>query len=174
VICGIDSGLTGGFALLSSDGLLIEPLPRDGSLLDVLELVRFFLDFRSDIKAVFLESIYAVPKSGAHSMMVFGKNYGILLGIFAALRVPLIEIRSQTWMKALHKGAPSNLNTKQRSLWAFKRLFPDVDVTAPGGRKEHLGMVEAALIAEYGRRALYERPIGDAPGRVWNHRSATA
>lgn len=152
MIVSIDPGLTGGIANLSEeDGLWLEPMPRNESGIDAQELYRLVKEMKG-AKAAYVESIYAVPSSGAHSMMVFGKTYGVVIGILTAVGIPIIEVRSQQWMKEIYKGCPENLVKKERSVWAFNKLFPGINANEPGKKRVHMGMLEAALIAEYGRR----------------------
>jgi hypothetical protein len=152
MIVSVDPGLTGGIANLSSeDGLWLEPMPRNENGIDAQELCRLVKEMRG-AKAAYVESIYAVPSSGAHSMMVFGKTYGVVIGILTAFDIPIIEVRPQTWMKEIYHGCPESLVKKERSVWAFKKIFPGINANAPGKKSVHMGMLEAALIAEYGRR----------------------
>lgn len=154
-ILGIDPGITGGLALISpEDGVWVEPMPRAGEDIDAKELHRLIRDCMP-IHTCYLESIFALPKSGAHSMMRFGRYYGIVLGILAALEIRTIEVRSQEWMKDIYKGVvpPTIKNVKKnRSIYAFYELFPKIDAKTPGRNTLHLGMAEALLIAEFGRR----------------------
>lgn len=153
-ILGIDPGLTGGLALLSkSEGIWLEPMPRhEFHGVDAVEIHRLLSTAGEKIEAAYVEDIFAMPKAGAHSMMRFGKAYGIVVGVLGALDIPVRRARSQNWQKLLYQGCPSDIKGKERSSWAFGRVFPGVDANAVGSKNLHMGMVEAALIAEYGRR----------------------
>ncbi len=95
-----------------------------------------------------------MQKSSAHSMLVFGKSYGIVVGILAALQIKTVEVRSQVWMKAIHGGHHGE-TTKDRSKAAFAAIFEGVDARRSArAKKNDLGLMEAALIAEFGRRVL--------------------
>src|SRR3990172_6044823 len=120
MILGVDPGLTGGLALLSEGGLLVEPMPRteDGDL-DVGELARFIGSYSRDIDQCFIEKIFAMPKNGADSMMKFGMSFGVILGILACYRIPTVQIRPQVWMKVMHAGLYGDaLTTKDKSVEA--------------------------------------------------------
>lgn len=152
MIIGVDPGITGGIASLSrDDGLWIEPMPRTEKGIDAKELLRLVHELRG-ARVAYIEKIFAMQKSGAHSMMKFGMYYGMVIGIITAVGIPIIEVTPQQWQKVVYSGVPESEEKKKRSAWAFKRMFPGVDATLSGSRQPHMGMVEAALIAEYGRR----------------------
>lgn len=150
-ILGIDPGSRGGLALLSEEnGIMLEPMPLNpDKSVDAQKIIGVLSG--EDIRAAYIEKIFALPKSGAASMLTFGKSYGVVMGVLHSLGLNVFEVRSQDWMKAIHHN-PYGGTTKQRSLDTFKRMFPKVSATTPGGRAIHMGMVEACLIAEYGRR----------------------
>lgn len=153
MILGIDPGVTGGLAVISGRDIWLEPMPRteEGGL-DVRELARLVGDFAKDLNRAYVEQIFAMQKASAHSMMVLGQTRGAVLGVLAAYRIPVVEVRAQEWMKAMHKGCPSNLKTKERSEWVFRNRYAHLCANEPGSKRLHMGMVEAALIAEYGRQ----------------------
>lgn len=150
-VMGIDSGKTGGLAVIGDDGVWIEPMPCNESGLDTKELGRLLHAWEGDVRAVYIESIFAIPKSGAHSMMVFGRNYGIVIGMLSLLGFRIIEVRPQEWQREMYKGCPPALQKKDRSVWAADQSYPIDNFKMVGCRKPHMGMVEAFLIAKYGR-----------------------
>jgi crossover junction endodeoxyribonuclease RuvC len=153
-IMGIDPGLGGGIAVLSDNGVLLEPMPRIKNELDLNELARIISDHASDIRCAFLEQVSAMPKQGVSSMFKFGRVYGVVEGMLAANKVPVVYVRPQVWMKVIHQGAPAKFDAKDRSKLVFARLFPKIDAKrTPLCRGPDSGLVDAALIAEYGRRS---------------------
>lgn len=151
MIIGVDIGKTGGIANLDEDGLWLEPMPVDDLGVDAKELFRLMNEMRN-AKVAYVERPFAMPKSGAHSMLMFGKSYGIVIGVLTAVGIPIIEVYPQQWMKEIYDQCPPKIEKKARSIWAFKKIFPGVNANAPGKKTLHMGMLEAALIAEYGRR----------------------
>lgn len=151
MIIGIDPGQSGGLATLD-ETLWMEPMPVcDEGGVDAKELARLIHACRG-AKAAYLEKVHAMPKQGVSSTFTFGKNVGITIGVLASFGIPIIEVRPQEWQKRIYENCPHRLEGKDRSKWAFERLFPGIDARAPRGRTPHLGMIEAALIADYGRR----------------------
>lgn len=147
MIIGIDPGRTGGFALLEESGLTIKPMP------DNPVGIRALLG-GSQTKHVFLEKASTHPRDGRVGAFNYGHHNGVLEGILVALHVPYTLVPPVVWAKVMHAGTDSGVDTKKRSVQAFMRLFPNVTMTFGKATKPHLGAVEAALIAEYGRRQL--------------------
>lgn len=147
VIAGIDPGCKGGIVLFQNE----KP-----SWLH--ELSKF--DFRQ-LRActhVFVEK--AMPINyGKHvsikSTFSTALNFGRLIGFLEAFEVPHSLVPPQTWQKIMWLGTDSKLDAKPRSLQAAKRLFPSTELRASERcRIAHDGIVDALLIAEYGRRVL--------------------
>jgi crossover junction endodeoxyribonuclease RuvC len=150
-IIGIDPGLSGGIAVIHSDGRVIaEPMPvvetAKGKELDEQELISLL---QVDLwPKVFIERVHAMPKQGVVSMFTFGVGWGLVRGICAGLGLSYELVRPQEWQKAMLEGHP-----KGSEYLVASRLFPGTDWRAsPRCKKAHDGMVDAALIAEYGRR----------------------
>src|ERR1700733_1948010 len=150
---GIDPGLGGGIAILGRDGILLEPIPTsdDGKRIDLLELAKIMGDHAPDIRVCYLEDVHAMPKQGVVSMFTFGKVVGILQGMLGAFGIPFVLVRPQQWMGEMYRNIEGE--NKERSITAFERLYPGVNaLRTTRSKKPDLGLVEAALIAEYGRR----------------------
>jgi hypothetical protein len=79
--------------------------------------------------------------------------------MLVANRVPVVDVRPQEWMKKLHDGQNAKLPPKERNLITFSKLFPGINAKRTERCKgPDLGLVDAALIAEYGRRSFYDLP----------------
>jgi hypothetical protein len=151
-VLGIDPGLSGGLAVIGPDGLWLEPMPRtvDGDL-DLDELRRLIGDWYGEISNAFVEKVHAMPKQGVSSMFTFGRSYGAILGMLAAFDIHVVHVRPQEWQKEMHEGFAGE--PKDRSRAAFAELFPGVNAKrTPKCKGPDEGLVEAALIAEFGRR----------------------
>lgn len=144
---GIDPGNKGGLARLSeSSGLWIEPMPESPEKL--AELLR---DWAPEIRVAYVEELNAFHGAGIGSARALGRSLGVIHGTLAAFKIKTVFIRPQKWMSAIHFTTAQD--TKERSRAAFKKLFPAVNALATArSRVEHEGMIEASLIAEYGRR----------------------
>jgi hypothetical protein len=74
------------------------------------------------------------------------------LWLFEALGIRYEAVSAQRWQKEMLADIPG-ADTKQRALVAARRLWPNADWMIPKGcRKPHDGIIDAALICEYGRR----------------------
>lgn len=154
---GVDPGKTGGIAFLSeSDGIILTPMPVNDDGIDVVKLTSLLRGYAPDTRVAFLEHVSGAPVQGRNqgtwSMFNFGHNFGIVRGVLAGVGIDTVLVRPQTWMKATHFKFQGS-DTKERSRAAFKSIFPGVNALATErSRVEHEGMIEAALIADYGRR----------------------
>lgn len=78
-------------------------------------------------------------------MFAFGKAYGTLRGVVAALGIPMTVVSPVTWKRAL--GVPA---AKDGARARASQLLPDA--AAHWQRVKDHGRAEAALIALYGLR----------------------
>jgi len=143
IYVGIDPGADGGIGVIdtledSAENFLL----TTDKLIEVLH--------RPGKMKVMLEEVHAMPKQGVTSMFNFGKNFGVILGILEAMRVPYDLVTPRKWK------AEFGLNgDKKKSIECCKRLFPCIDLKkSDRSKKDHDGMAEALLLAEYGRRKL--------------------
>ena len=165
-ILGIDPGLDGGLIMLNGVGDILEkrPMPvlsvkgkgkRNPDLPRIVELLQ---DLGPNI--TYLEKVSARPGNGNVSMFNFGFGFGALVMGLTALSLPYVLVLPQTWCKVMHQTLPAKIKAdkgikaKQRSLMVFHQMYPELELRKPGQRKTtvHSGMMDALLIAEYGRR----------------------
>lgn len=148
-VCGVDPGKTGGMVLLRDDGAILTSLPLD--LLELRTIAEHLRDWAPT--HTFVEQVSAMPGQGVVSTFTFGRVFGEVLGMLAALDLPHTLVRPATWQKVAYAGVSGD--GKERSRVAAARLFPKENFHAtPRSRTPHGGMVDAALIAEYGRRTI--------------------
>ena len=152
VFVGIDPGLSGGLAALTPDGLQLRTMPvamaGDRRFIDERALVDWLTEHAIRGAQVFIESVHAMPKQGVVSMFTFGTGWGQVRGICAGLGLPYILVRPQEWQRVMLAGQPPGSEYLVAS-----RLWPTADWRASErASKPHSGLVDAALIAEYGRR----------------------
>lgn len=121
--------------------------------LDFSELNKLFHMFRTevyDVDKIFLEQVSARPDEGVASVFRFGIAYGSMLTMVACSGLPYELVTPGVWTKAVCGGISAQIEQKDRAKLAAKRLFPRFDFVLKGCRKEHTGLVDAALIAYYG------------------------
>lgn len=97
-----------------------------------------------------LERVGAMPGQGVTSMFKFGENFGFIQGLLTAYSIPYELVTPQKWKKEFQVTGDKN-----SSIAVCKRLFPDVSLHRTDRcKKDHDGMAEALLMAEYARRRL--------------------
>ena len=137
----IDPGKNGGLAILQGEEVQTFRYDRD-TYRCVLS------DMRGEKAMCCLEHVGAMPKNGSVSMFHFGENFGWIQGTLEAFGAPYELVKPQKWKKEF-----SCTSDKNTSIEVCKRLFPGVNLKATDRcRKDHDGIAEALLIAEYGRR----------------------
>jgi crossover junction endodeoxyribonuclease RuvC len=167
-VIGIDPGLSGGLARIAGDNVELVVMPvvgsnrkgRTGHLVDPGALTDALEDMMISPEGpvhVYLEAVHAMPKMGVAGAFKFGRTVGVIEGILAALEQPYTLVTPQAWQKVCHAGCEGT-DPKVRSAIAVRRLFPTVSCLATDRSKvAHAGLVDALLIAEYGRRQNPEK-----------------
>lgn len=139
---GIDPGKDGALAVISESGG-VQAVPFDP------ETYRSALRAVSSPAIVCLERVSAMPGQGVTSMFSFGQNFGYIQGLLEAFEIPYELVRPQKWKKEF------GISGKNQSVEVCKRLFPGVSLRRTERcKKDHDGMAEALLMAEYARRHL--------------------
>ena len=138
----IDPGKNGSLAILQGEEVQTFRYDRD-TYRCVLS------DLRGEKALCCLEHVSAMPGQGVTSMFHFGEGFGWLQGMLEAYEIPYELVRPQKWKKEF------GISGKNESIDVCRRLFPDVSLRRTERcRKEHDGMAEALLMAEYARRRL--------------------
>ena len=184
IIIGIDPGLDGAFAAVGLDSKAVEFLDmptfdvtvggknrRQVDTQSVVCWLRGQAQAASEI-SVIIEKQQAMPFRGkgkpcptckqvrAQGTVSTGTtmmNYGLLLGILAALELPLDLVAARSWKAAMLRDVGSE---KEASIMRAKQLVPAVADRLT--RKKDHGRAEALLIAVYGVRhlgVLTEKPF---------------
>jgi hypothetical protein len=165
---GIDNGISGGLVALSDyDGSYIDgitmPTTKIGGLnaIDAIGIVGIVRDFcggeSGKIKSITIE---ACPEHANQSsiMRSMAMSFGIIYGSLS-VRFPLTSIRvvrsgnpKDSWQRNMLHGYKKG-DTKPMARALAKQLWPDETwITKPRGKTPDMGLVDAALIAEYSRR----------------------
>ena len=146
MIIGIDPGLSGAIAFMSDEGYLIGVV--DMPTIDVVgkkkvspQMLVSLLEDYDDVKMVVIEEVGAMPGQGVTSMFNFGYSAGILAGVCAGLRMPMVFYRPAAWKRAA--GVPADKGAARQMaqrLWPGSRDFD---------RAKDDGRAEAALLARW-------------------------
>ena len=142
---GIDPGKDGALAVIIDSGKAsIVPFDQDAYR---LVLRQFCMQARMAQTRAVLEHVGAMPGQGVTSMFSFGENFGYIKGLLEAFEIPYELVRPQRWKKEF------GISGKNQSVEVCKRLFPGVSLRRTERcKKDHDGMAEALLMAEFARR----------------------
>lgn len=153
IYIGIDPGAKGGIAVINTEWKETISLHKysDDTLIGILETLEIENHILSMDTCVYVEQVHSMPKQGVASTFKFGVNYGKILGILRVYEIDVHLVTPSKWKKAM--GVTSD---KQTSINKAKELFPGINLIPERCRKEHDGIAEALLIAEYGRQQYVE------------------
>jgi crossover junction endodeoxyribonuclease RuvC len=144
---GVDPGNDGGISLLSADGKVKFRTKMPDTVKGITDLFTQWYETFDDL-AMIVEKAQAMPKQGVTSAFNYGKGFGVFETIAAILDIPYHDPRPAKWKKEMGLNAD-----KINSIKLCKRLFPAVNLLASDRcRKDHDGIAEAILLAEWGRR----------------------
>lgn len=116
---------------------------------DCHKIIAFLLKYPDAV--VILEKAHPMPKLGTVQAFNFGKGYGMMLGLLAALKMRHHIVHARTWQIVLFRDQPSG-DTKKASRIIAQRLFPGENFTATErSKKTHDGLTDATLIAYFGQ-----------------------
>lgn len=137
---GVDPGQKGALAFLNIHGGLeeLEDMPVIGKEVNAHLLSRLIQGY-GPVQTAIVEQAHSMPQQGVAGVFTYGVGYGKILGVLAALDVPIVHMPS-TW-KTKMKLSQDKALSRQRATdrwpdWAdsFKRSKDD-------------GRAEAALMA---------------------------
>jgi len=153
LVLGIDPGLGGALALLTSEGMLVDvddmPVLSDGAAgrraINVPLLTARVRAWGADM--AFVELVGPRPGEGAVGAFGFGRSRGIIEGTLGALAVP-VEMVAPAWWKRRVGIPPGKIGTKDAARSEAIRRWPArADLFA---RVKDDGRAEACLIAVAG------------------------
>lgn len=150
IYIGIDPGKDGAVSVIWEDSKITTIPFTPAEFIELMENVSSDCTSERVTAMCCVEKVGAMPGQGVTSMFSFGKSAGFLEGVLQSLNIPYQLVPPQTWKKEF--GLNSD---KQKSIEVCKRLFPTVDLKRTERcKKEHDGMAESLLMAEYARRKL--------------------
>jgi hypothetical protein len=158
IYIGIDNGLTGGIAAVHTPGEIekIWTMPTrnkaKGNEVDAEIIASFFDSFERSEITVVLETPGKFAK-GIMAISSMWDSYGAIRGVLECRGIRHHRITPQAWQKVMLVGCAKG-DTKPFALQQARRLWPqETWLASPRCSKPHDGMIDAALIAEYARRA---------------------
>lgn len=165
---GIDVG-SKGFISMQKNGKWEHFSIEDNDLYQLSEIMRQARLCNENIACV-IEDVHSIFGSSAKSTFAFGFNKGYLVGLLAANQIPYTLIQPKEWQREMWQNADmvvtykevtikgkkvnkKEINTKQTSINACKRLFPMLDLRkSERAKKIDDNKVDSILLCEYGRR----------------------
>jgi hypothetical protein len=163
---GIDPGKGGALvALLEyTDGLppvvIRHSMPLIGTKRPTVDLVELYAiltgyqELRAPRIHCYVEKQQPLPPThgGTAANFARGYNMGILEGILVAISMPYTVVAPRRWQTAMLADVEGT-DTKARALRAVRRLYPKQDLRRSElAKKPDSGVVDALLIADWGRR----------------------
>jgi crossover junction endodeoxyribonuclease RuvC len=151
-IMGVDPGIKGGLAILSTEAQLIAVIdvPVCGTAakerVDVAAIVNF-INQHAPAHA-FVERAQSMPAQGSSSGFKYGRAVGAIEAAIVCCGIPLTIVEAAGWKKALRLPGKDKEAARQRAL----QLFPSAHGML--ARKMDHGRAEAALIALYGLQLI--------------------
>lgn len=144
---GIDPGLHGGLAGVNESSVILEPMPVSGGEIDAHGVCVWLDGVHASL--VCIEKVHAMPKQGVASTFKFGKGYGTILGVCAAMNICVELVTPQAWKAVVLAGTTKD---KDAAIAWCNRAFPMTSLIPQGCRVPHDGLADALCIAEYARR----------------------
>jgi hypothetical protein len=157
IYIGIDNGLTGGLVALSDHPgppIAMMPMPTRGKAkgneVDGAAIWSFFSDYPPSAYTVILETP-GKHSPGVQALCSMWDSYGCIRGILESRGIRHHRITPQSWQKVMMPGCAKG-DTKPAALAKASQLWPNESwMASPRCSKPHGGLIDAALIAEYGR-----------------------
>jgi crossover junction endodeoxyribonuclease RuvC len=150
IYIGIDPGQSGAVAVITDESERVFPYSDEAFIAAMRDAGALKSATGFSVRTC-VEKVGAMPGQGVTSMFSFGKSAGFIEGVLQALEIPYQLVPPQTWKKEFSLVKKD----KKESIKVCKKLFPGVNLLASSQcTKEHDGMAEALLMAEYARRKL--------------------
>ena len=158
-IISIDPGKKGAIVWLNADAtdFYFEKMPLDSEgKIDFIILRELLNRDPDEQQHIFSEKPNTMGVMGATQAFNYGVDFGLLLSVVIDSELPYTLVEPNKWTKIIHAGIDSKYKPKAKSQIAVKRLFPKFLSRIPKTKPRYYseGVVDALLIAEYGRRQL--------------------
>lgn len=165
---GIDPGSKGFISVYSDKNTQFFSI-ADNDFYKISDILQGIKQEYPDVVCI-MEEVHAIFGSSAKATFAFGEINGLLKGVLIANKIPYHLVQPKTWQKEIweHKDlvvsykdviikgkevVKKEINTKQTSLNAAKRLFPNIDFRRTTKCKNFDdNKVDSLLLSEYGRR----------------------
>lgn len=147
IVIGIDPGLSGAIVAVDGRDMAYHDMPtvevRGRRHVDAYRLREILRGMDADM--VVLEHVQGVQGTGATSAFSFGRGFGVVEGVLAALEKPTTFVRPQVWTKALGVGSDKGEHRR-----AAMRAWPRY--ASVFSRVKDDGRADAALLCHWWAR----------------------
>ena len=168
IYLGIDPGSKGFITLYSDDAIEFHSI-EDNDFYKLGDILHGIKEKYPNVICV-MEEVHAIFGSAAKATFSFGEINGLLKGLLIANKIPYHLVQPKKWqgeiwdfkdMVVSYKPVAirgkvvqkKEVNTKQTSMNAAKRIFPNIDFRKNERcKKIDDNKVDSLLIAEYARR----------------------
>lgn len=151
MILGIDCGLNGALAFFDYEkgqltifDMPVHEVERNGKAKREVSPQRLAMLVRGiDVRRAIVEKVAARPGQGVTSMFAFGRSFGVVEGVLAALNIPVTYVTPQQWRKAMQVREGKD-GSRQRAAELLPKYADQFAL------KKWDGRAEAALISYWG------------------------
>jgi crossover junction endodeoxyribonuclease RuvC len=151
MILGIDPGLSGALAFFDYEkgqltifDMPVHEVERNGKAKREVSPQRLAMLVRGiDVRRAIVEKVSARPGQGVTSMFAFGRSFGVVEGVLAALNIPVTYVTPQHWRKGMQVREGKH-GSRQRATELFPKYAGEF------ARVKDDGRAEASLIAYHG------------------------
>lgn len=158
IYIGIDNGLTGGLTALSDypgPPIAMAVMPTRGKAkgneVDAVAIWNWLRMMGDTNKLNVILETPGKHSPGAQALCSMWDSYGCIRGILESRGIRHHRITPQAWQKVMLVGCKAG-DTKPAALARCRQLWPGESWLATArSTKPHEGLIDAALIAEYGR-----------------------
>lgn len=153
VYCGVDPGKDGAWVTIKGNDIFKSKFPMIGTEYNIQAMIKFYSELDPNNCHIVIEDVKALqkPMQAGNWSLSRGKTIHEMCCIF--FNLPMTMVHSKTWQKEIWQGIEKQSNTKETTLLAIKRLFPNEDLTkSVKSVKDHGGITDALAMAEYCRR----------------------
>lgn len=163
-IAGIDPGANGALVVLHNSTLDYYTFPKIGGKISYDDTVRMLVTVLKTVDYVFIEAVHGIAGSASKATFSFGYTCGAIRAAAIIAGTPYEMVtpkvwQSHVWLKndyvyVLTKAGKKKNDTKATALNCATRIYPKETFISGRGKIEHDGIVDAALIATYGKLKL--------------------
>ena len=162
LVMGLDPGLQGGICIRDDESVILEVMPVKDDLIDIQELHRIIRPYAHEITRVFLEMASIRPMQAGQFKI--GRGFGRIESVLSYLQLPVTIVMPQDWSKIYDHGVTEKNKSKRYGLIKkarakiVQKIYPGINFLATNeSRVSHSGLVDAALLADFGWNILKPR-----------------